>query len=49
MTKEDNKDFKNSTKRWICNNDYIDTDVRDYCHITGRYRGSPHRDCNIIN
>ena len=49
MTKEDNEDFKNSTKCWICDNDYFDEDVkeRDYCHITGKYRGSSHRDCNI--
>ena len=42
MTKEDNEDFKNSTKCWICVNDYIDTDVkvRGLCHITGKYRGS---------
>ena len=27
----------------------IDTDVkvRDHCHITGKYRRSAHRDCNI--
>ena len=33
----------------ICDNDYIDTDVkvRGHCHITGKYRGSAHRDCNI--
>ena len=49
MTKEDNEDFENSTKCWICDNDYIDNDVkvRDHCHITGKYRGSAHRDCNI--
>ena len=49
MTKEDNKDFKNSAKCWICDNDYVDNDVkvRDHCHITGKYRGSAHRDCNI--
>ena len=37
MTKEDNEDFKNCTKCWICNNDYIDNDVKvtDHCHITG--------------
>ena len=34
MTKKDNEDFKNSTKCWICDNYYIDTDakVRDNCH-----------------
>ena len=49
MTKEDNEDFKNSTTSWICDNDYIDTDVkvRDHCHITGKYRGSADTDCNI--
>ena len=49
MTKESNEDFKNSTKCWICENDYIDTDVkvRDHCHITGKYGGSAHTDFNI--
>ena len=49
MTKGDNENFKSSTKCWICDNDYIDTDVkvRDYCHIIGKYRGSAHRGCNI--
>ena len=49
MTKGDNEDFKNSTKFWIFNNNYIDSDVkvRDHCHITGKYRGSVHRDYNI--
>ena len=38
MTKEDNEDFKNSAKCWICDNDLIATDieVRDHCHITGK-------------
>ena len=49
MTKEDNEDFKNSTKCWFSDNDYIETDVkvRDHCHIAGKYRGSALRDCNI--
>ena len=49
MTKEGSKDFENSTKCWICDNDYIDSDVkvRDHCHITGKYRDSASRDCNI--
>ena len=46
MTKEDNGIFKNSTKRWICDNCYINNDskVRNHCHITG---GSTHKDGNI--
>ena len=49
MAKEDNEDFKNSTKCWICDNDYVGNDVkvRDHCHITGKYRRSAHRDYNI--
>ena len=49
VTKEDNEYFKNSTKCWICNNDYVDNDVkvRDHSDITRKYRGSAHRDCNI--
>ena len=49
MTKEDNEDFDNSTICWICDNDYFDgyIKVRDHFHITGKYRGSAHRDCNI--
>ena len=48
MTKKDNDDFKNSTKCWICDNMYVDGDVkvRGHCHITGKYRGSAHKDCN---
>ena len=42
MTEEVNE---NSTKCWICDNDYIDGDVkvRDHCHIIGKYRFSAHR------
>ena len=49
MTKEDDEDFENSTKCWICDNVYIhgDVKVRDHCHITRKYRGSAYRDCNI--
>ena len=49
MTNEDNENFKNSTKCWICFNDYVDNDVkvRDHCHITEKYRSSEHRNCNI--
>ena len=29
--------FKNSTKSWICDNDYVDSDVkvRYHCQVTG--------------
>ena len=49
ITKEDNGNFKNSDKWWTCDNDHVDNDVkvRDHCFITGKCRGSAHRDCNI--
>ena len=42
MMKEDNVNFKNSIKCWICDNDYVDNNVkaRDHCHITEKYRCS---------
>ena len=35
-TKKDDIDFENSTKYWICDNDYVERDVKimDHCHIT---------------
>ena len=49
MTKKDYENFESSTKCWICDKVYLDGNlkVRDHCHITGKYRGSAHRDCNI--
>ena len=46
MTKEDIEDFENSTKYWICDIDYIDTDIKviNHCHITRKYTGYAHRD-----
>ena len=49
MTKKDTEDFNNSTKCYICDNSYVDGDVkvRNYCSITGKYRSFVYRDCNI--
>lgn len=49
MTDEDEANFAKATKCHICGNAYTktDTSVRDYCHITGNYRGSAHQDCNL--
>ena len=49
MTEKDNEGFETFTKYWIYDNDYNDGDikVRDHCHITGKHRGSGHRDFNI--
>ena len=49
MTKEDNENFENSTKCSIYGNNYVNNDVkaRGHNHISRKYRGSAHRDCNI--
>ena len=48
MTDEDKQHFKQSDKCHICNKKYSTKDVRvrDHCHITGKYRGSAHQECN---
>ena len=49
MTKEDEKKFKKADECHICSKKYTDKDirVRDHCHITGKYRGSAHQECNL--
>ena len=49
VTKEDEIKFKKADSCHICNKKYTATDirVRDHCHITGKYRGSAHQDCNL--
>ena len=49
MTKEDEKDFQKAIKCHLCDQQYTDKDirVRDHCHITGKFRGSAHQDCNL--
>ena len=48
MTEMD-KDFGKSTKSWICDNNYVQRDLkaRNNCHITGKYSGSAHSDSNF--
>ena len=47
MTTEDENDYQNSEYCWICNEKIIEDKVRDHCHITGKYRGPAHRQCNL--
>ena len=48
MTEEEHL-FQQSNNCWICKKliDNEDEKVRDHCHITGKFRGSAHWDCNI--
>ena len=49
MTKEDEAKFQKANECHICNKKYTNEDinVRDHCHITGKYRGSAHQECNL--
>ena len=49
MTKEDEEKFQKANECHICNKKYTNEDikVRDHCHITGKYRGSSHQECNL--
>ena len=49
MTEVDGKEFKKATTCHICDKKYTEKDirVRDHCHITGKYRGSAHQECNL--
>ena len=49
MSVEDEKIFQSSNKCWICKNYLLIKikKVRNHDHITGKYGGSAHSDCNI--
>ena len=49
MSEEEEHLFQQSNSCWICKK-RIDNDeekVRDHCHVTGKFRGAAHWDCNI--
>ena len=49
MSVEDERRFQSSNKCCIRNKLFTDEDkkVRDHDHITGKYKGSAHLNCNI--
>ena len=49
MTEVDEQHFKTMDGCHICGEKYTDKDVRirDHCHITGKFRGSVHQECNF--
>ena len=49
MTEEEENLFQKSNNCWICKK-LIDNDeekVRDHCQVTGKFRGSAHKICNV--
>ena len=49
MTEVDKQCLKTMHRCHICGEKYTDKDVRvrDHCHITGKFRGSAHQECNL--
>ena len=49
ISAEEEERFQLSSSCLICNKlfDVGDDKVRDYCHITGKYRGAAHWSCSI--
>ena len=49
MTEVDEQHFRTMDGCHICGEKYTDKDVcvRDHCHITGKFRGSAHQECNL--
>ena len=49
MTKDDEQHFITMDGCHICGEKYTDKDVhvRNHCHITGKFRGSAHQECNL--
>ena len=47
LTEEDKNDFKKATHCHICERELGRDRVRDHCHLSGKFRGAAHNDCNI--
>jgi len=50
LTFEEWEKFHSATHCHICEKPFTqedDTHVRDHCHLTGRYRGPAHSNCNL--
>ena len=46
LTDEDEKNYNDAKVCHICEEELEDDKVKDHCHLTGKYRGAVHDDCN---
>ena len=46
MTQTDEENYNNTNTCWICTQEISENKVRDHCHITGKFRGAAHKECN---
>ena len=47
MTQKDKEHLRNNNISRFCEKGIITDNVRDHCHLTGKYRGPAHQKCNI--
>ena len=47
MTEEDEEDYRNNNVCQFCERNIVSDKVRDHRHLTGKYRGPAHSECNI--
>ena len=47
MTMQDKLNYDNSILCHICNEELGKDKVRDYCHLSGKFRGAAYDDCNL--
>ena len=47
MTEKDEEDYRNNNICRFCEMIIESDKVRDHCHLTGKYRGPAHNNCNI--
>lgn len=53
LSEEEQEQYEKATKCAFCGKGFVCTEengnckVRDHCHVTGKFRGAAHRDCNI--
>ena len=49
MTEKEQEEFNSATECYIWKKEFTCNDnvVRDHCHLTGKYRGPAHNNCNL--
>ena len=47
ITRKEEGDFQKALVCHICENPLNNDKVRDHCHLTGKYRGAAHSQCNL--
>ena len=47
MTTQDEETYNNAQVCWIRREELNTDKVRDHCHITGKFSGAAHNQCNL--